>query len=159
MQDYSPAFFEAYRHSEHHSALQGYCPADLHPVQSAWPQVPQAFKLPVRLPLTVGQVHFIRRVSPAKRVRLLNLDWEVPLAQPDQGVWATLQFTLRGARLRIYPAAPDVSERTCLAEHPFPLREEVQPLADEFQRPVAVELPSLIRSVIDFAVNHYLKGN
>ena len=90
---------------------------------------------------------------------MLNLDWEVPLSQPDRGVWVTLQFTSQGARLRTYDAAPDVNERTCLAEHPFPLKEEVQPLADEFQRPVAVALPSLFHSVIDFAVNHFLRGN
>ena len=153
----SPAFFEAYRHSEHHSALQGCCPADLHPVQTVWPQISEGFKPPARLPLTVGQVHFIRRVSPAGQVRILNLDWEVPLARPDQGVWVTLQFTVRGARLRIYDAAPDVGERPCLAEHPFPLKEEVQPLADEFQRPVAVELPSLFHSVVNFAVNHFFR--
>ncbi|HEY5573078.1 MAG TPA: helix-turn-helix domain-containing protein [Anaerolineales bacterium] len=159
VQTCSPAFFEAYRRSEHHSALQGCCPAELHPGQIVWPQVPQGFKPPARLPLTVGQVHFIRRVSPAHQVRVLNLDWEVPLSQPDRGVWVTLQFTSQGARLRTYDAAPDVNERTCLAEHPFPLKEEVQPLADEFQRPVAVALPSLFHSVIDFAVNHFLRGN
>jgi len=155
----SPAFFEAYRHSQHHSALQGSCPADLHPVQSAWPQVPPEFKPPVRLPLTVGQVHFIRRVSSAHQVKLLNLDWEVPLAKPDQGVWVTLQFTLRGARLCIYDAAPDVSERTCLVEHPFPLMEEVLPLTDEFKSSIAVDPPSLFHSVIGFALNYFLRGN
>ena len=113
----------------------------------------------MRLPLTVGQVHFMRRVSPAHQVRVLNLDWEVPLVQSDQGVWVTLQFTLSGARLRIYDAAPDVDERTCLAEHPFSLKEDVQPLADEFQRPVAVELPSLFHSVIGFAVGHFWREN
>lgn len=158
VQTCSPAFFEAYRHSEHHSALQGYCPADLHPVQFGRPLVPPGFKPPAHLPLTVGQVHFIRRVSQTHQVRLLNLDWEVPLAKPDRGVWVTIQFTLQGASLRIYDAAPDVSVRTCLAQYPFPLKEEVQPLADECQRPVALELPSLFHSVIDFAVNHFLRG-
>lgn len=154
----SPAFFEAYRHSEHHSALQGRCPAELHPGQTSWPQVPSGFTPPARLPLTVGQVHFIRRVSSASQVRVLNLDWTVPLAQPDQGVWVTLQLSLQGARLHIYNAAPDVHERTCLAEHLFPLQEAVQPLADEFQRPVEVELPSLLHSVIGFAITHFWRG-
>ena len=63
-------------------------------------------------------------------MRILNLDWEVPLAQPDQGVWATLEFTLQGATLRIFDAAPDALERTRLAEYDFPLTEEVQPLAN-----------------------------
>jgi hypothetical protein len=158
VQTCSPTFFEAYRHSEHHSALQGCCPADLHPMQSACPQVPPGFQPPVCLPLTEGQIHFIRRVNPKRQVMVLNLDWEVPLAKPDQGVWVTLQFTLRGARLRIYDAAPDVNQRTCLAQHPFPIKEAVQPLADQFLRPVALESPSLFHSVIGFAVNHFLRG-
>jgi hypothetical protein len=54
----SLAFFEAYRYSNHHSALQGCCPADLHPGPSVSPQLPPGFKPPRRLPLTVGQVHF-----------------------------------------------------------------------------------------------------
>jgi hypothetical protein len=151
----SPAFFEAYRYSEHHSALGGWCPADLHRVPTTWPQVAPGFKPSARLPLTVGQVHFIRRVSPASQVMVLNLDWAVPLAKPDQGVWVTLQFTLPGARLYIYDAAPDASERTCLADYLFPLKEEVQPLADEFQRPIVVEPSSLFHSVVDFAAHHF----
>jgi hypothetical protein len=34
----------------------------------------------------------------------------------------------------------DATQRTCLAEHPFPLKEPVQPLAEEFQKPMTVDL-------------------
>jgi hypothetical protein len=71
----------------------------------------------------------------------------------------TLQFALTGARLRIYDAAPDVDERTCLAEHSFSLKEAVQPLADVFQRPFAVEPSSLFYSVLSFAVGHLWREN
>jgi hypothetical protein len=39
----------------------------------------------------------------------------------------TIEFTLAGATLRIYDAAPDAHDRTCLATYPFPLKEAVQP--------------------------------
>ena len=65
---------------------------------------------------------------------VLNQHWVVPSAKPDQGVWATLQFSVQGARLRICDAAPDAQRRTCLAEYPFPLKEPVQPLRPEFHR-------------------------
>ncbi|MDI6769894.1 MAG: hypothetical protein QMD04_09480, partial [Anaerolineales bacterium] len=97
---------------------------------------------------TVGQVHFIRKVSAEKKIELLNLDWDVPGTQPKQGVWATLQFTLQGAKLRIYAAAPDAPKRKCLAEHPFPLKEPVLPLREEFERPIPVER-SLLSSSAD----------
>jgi transposase InsO family protein len=160
VQQHSLAFFETYRHSEHHSALKGRSPADVHPRQPAY-QLPEDFSPPSKLPLTEGQVHFIRQVSQDGKVMILNLNWDVPLARPDQGVWATLQFTLQGAKLRIYDAAPDAPKRTCLAacpvarhrEHPFPLKEEVQPLAEEFQRPVPVTEHPLFRSAVGFAIS------
>ena len=154
IQQHAPAFFEAYRHSQHHSALKGHCPAELH---QAWPtySLPEGFCLPDQLPLTVGRVHFIRRVSKEGQIRLLNLDWEVPLAQPDQGVWATLEFTFQGAMLRIFDAAPDAREQNCLAEHNFPLQEDVQPLAEMFQRPIPLQDHSLFQTVVGLAVDSF----
>ena len=69
--------------------------------------LPAHSRPPVYLPLTVGKVHFIRVVSQDRQVMVLNQNWEVPVAQPHQREWATLQCTLQGARLRIYDAAPD----------------------------------------------------
>ena len=79
----------------------------------------------------------------------------MPLAQPDEGVWATLEFTLQGATLRIFDAVPDAMERTCFAEYNFPLMEEVQPLPDMFQRPVPLVEHSLFRTVVDRAVDSF----
>lgn len=154
VQQQSPGFFAAYRQSEHHSALKGRCPAELHPAPPV-SRLPVDFRLPDPLPITSGQVHFIRRVNQASQVSILNMDWQVSLAQPDQGVWATLEFMLDRAYLRIFDAAPDVQVRTCLAEHPFPLKQDVQPLAGEFQRPVEVKMPSLLRSVADSPMSRF----
>jgi transposase len=121
-------FFGAYRQSRHHTALQGQTPSE---VQQASParRLPADFHLPTgKLPLTAGRVHFLRRVSSAHTLSLLNQTWAVPTAQVDQGVWATLELSPQRATLRIYDAAPDAPSRTCLAEHAFPVREAIQPL-------------------------------
>lgn len=131
---HSPLFFDAYRHSQHHSALHGRSPQEMHslgPIRN----LPANFKLPAKLPLTAGKVHFIRLVSQDRQVMILNQNWDVPLAKPNQGVWTTLQFTSQGARLRIYDAAPDAQRRTCLGEHSFALKELIHPLGQQFQRP------------------------
>ena len=154
VQQHSPGFFTAYRQSEHHSALQGRSPAELHPPAPV-SRLPIDLRLPDPLPLTSGQVHFMRRVDQASQVMILNMDWPVPCVQPDQGVWATIEFRVEGATLRIFDAAPDVLVRTCLAEHPFPLKQEVQPLAQEYQRPVEVGLPGLLRSVVDSVMSRF----
>ena len=123
----SDRFFALYRHSRHHSALKGRSPAQVH--QPVLPrQLSAAFTLPdQKLPLTEGRVHFIRRVSPAGTVEVLNLAWTVPNPDLTKGVWVTLEFKVSGATLRIYDAAPDTQQRRCLAVYPFPLKEVVQP--------------------------------
>lgn len=95
----------------------------------------------------------MRLVKPDRKISVLNLEWDVPQAPPGQGVWATLELSTRGAKLRVYDAAPDAAQRTCLAEYPFPLKEPVQPLAEEFQKPMAVDLSwfGLTISLLRFA--------
>jgi hypothetical protein len=128
----SQRFMAAYRQRHDHSALAGRSPTECH--FDTPPRLLTAdFQRPARLPLTEGQVHFMRLVSPHQTISLLNLDWHTPRAQPRQGVWATLSFTQRGASLRVYDAAPDAKHRICLARHPFPVREPILPLRPEFQ--------------------------
>jgi len=133
VQQHSPVFFAAYRQSRHHEALQGRSPLEMHQSRPTHP-LPDRFQQPAQLPLTAGKVHFIRAVGPDQQVMILNQNWKVRLAKPEQGVWATLQFAPQGARLRFYDTAPDAQRRSCLAEYPFPLKEPVQKLDPEFQR-------------------------
>ena len=57
-----------------------------------------------------------------------------PLHIRIRGVWVTLELQVsKGATLKIYNAAPDVSDRECLVTHSFPLKEPVLP------RPVHLE--------------------
>ena len=125
-------FFDLYRHRHHPSTLQGASPAQAHS-GPALRRLSPGFQVPGhKLPLTAGRVHFMRLVNPDRTVSVLNEDWLVPEATPNQGVWVTLELTISGATLSIYDAAPDAPERTCLAQHPFLLSEPVQPLRAEF---------------------------
>lgn len=133
VQAHSSPFFERYRCSEHHSELRGQSPAAVHATGPAvkWPQ---DVRPPDALPLTEGKVHFMRQVESDQCIKILNVSWAVPQAQPGQGVWATLELRQSGAKLRVFDAAPDAAQRRCLAEHPFPLKEPVLPLHPQFRR-------------------------
>jgi hypothetical protein len=132
----SALFCPNYRNSHHHSALGGNSPQQIH-AQSSARQLPSGFSIPKKLPITEGQVHFMRPITKECQVLILNKTWNVPLAEADQGVWATLFLTPYSAKLRIYDDAPDAPKRHCLAEHPFPLSEPVVPLQDKFKQVVA----------------------
>lgn len=128
----SALFFPKYRNSQHHSELAGKSPKAIHfhlPIR----KLPVGFAVPQKLPITEGQVHFMRAVQPDRQVLILNKLWAVERAEPDQGVWATLFITQKGAKLRIYDAAPTAPVQHCLVEHPFPLKEPVVPLQPAFQ--------------------------
>lgn len=124
IRQFSKRFFQNYRHSHHHSALKGRSPAQLHLAQPFRKLEPN-FEIPDPLPLTTGRVHFIRRVDANRQIRVLNVAWYVPQAEPNQGVWATLELSPKQARLLIYATAPDAPVRKRLAIHPFPLKEKV----------------------------------
>ena len=81
--------------------------------------LPTDLVLPKPLLITEGKIHFMRAVSGDQTIPVFNVNWSAGLAQPDQGVWATLFITTRGARLCTYDQAPDVLKRRCFANHPF----------------------------------------
>jgi len=132
----SALFFPNYRNSHHHSALGGKSPQQIH-AQTPIRKLPAGFSIPKKLPITEGQVHFMRAVTEQRQVLILNKIWDVTLAEQNQGVWATLSLTPKAAKLRIYDAAPDAPKRRCLAEHPFLLNEPVAPLQNQFKSTVA----------------------
>ena len=127
----SERFMNAFRRRLDHSALAGRSPHDCH-FQSPPRLLAANFQLPDRLPLTQGRVHFMRRVSYDRKISLLNLNWDVPAAEPGQGVWVTLSFTRHGAALRVFNAAPDAKRRTRLARFPFSVHEPILALGPEF---------------------------
>jgi hypothetical protein len=128
----SVLFSENYRQSRHHRQLQGCSPAELHESIPIRP-LPDDFTLPKKLPLTRGQIHFLRAVDQQQRIQVLNIHWEVPLAQPQQGVWVTINIASPKATLFIFDDAPEVSSRKMLTQYPFPVTEKVLPPPIVFQ--------------------------
>ncbi len=119
-------FFQAYRHSKHHSALKGQSPHNCHQLVSGQKLSPNLILPKGKIPLIEGRVHFIRRVEQQATVRVLNVDWAVPRAYAKQGVWVTIDFKPSVVpSLFVYNAAPDVTKRHCLASYRFPLKETV----------------------------------
>jgi transposase InsO family protein len=120
-------FFSLYRESGHHRALDGKTPNDIHH-QTPPRRLDAAFQLiKTRRPLHEGRIHFIRRVQDNGTVSVLNVDWAVPNPDPQKGVWVTIDLQATGTTLSIYNAAPDVTDRTCMVSHTFPLSEKVLP--------------------------------
>lgn len=158
VQNHSSHFFDVYRQSPHHSALDGYSPQEIHKLGRTH-NLPVNFKPPAKLPLTVGKAHFIRRVSQDRQIMVLNLKWDVLSAEPDQAVWTTLQFSAQGAKLRIFDAAPDAIRRSCLVVYPFPLKEPVCQLDPQFQRlkaPFKRPQPTVIVAGIARSLGHWI---
>jgi transposase len=133
VQHHSKEFFNAYRISEHHSVLDGYSPylchqrANIHKLNAD-------FQLPDPRPVTVGKLHFIRKVNEQGCVRILNVDWPVNASGPGDGVWATLSLVPNNVKLRVYDDAPDRYPRRCLAIHSFPVKGPIMPLQAKFSR-------------------------
>jgi len=151
------SFFQEYRISAHHSALKGQTPTKVHH-HSPPKRLPIDFELPPgKLPLTIGKVHFIRRVKADGIVSVLNLEWQIPDLDPMKGVWVTIDFALNGATLSIYDAPPNVNDRTCFATHPFPLVEKVQPKKqDNSDAPILMQFPfEFMARSMEFAFNFF----
>ena len=129
------AFFADYRHSRHARRIAEQAPHEIHHAQPI-ALLPRGFSRPSgKVPLTEGQVHFMRRVSEANTISVLNVAWSVPQAEIGHGVWATVAFGQPDqAWLRIYDRAPDALSRRCLIKHRFSLKEPVHPLGPVFQR-------------------------
>ena len=118
-------FFQLYRQSRHHSALQERTPHEVHQQTTLRRLEIECSFAKQKLPLREGRIHFIRRVGQQGTVSVLNVDWPVPNWDGPRGVWVTIEFDISGATLAIYDAAPDVGERTCVATYPFPFAEAV----------------------------------
>lgn len=127
----SALFFPIYRNSYHHSGLAGKSPLEVHRTAPRR-NLPANFCVPNKLPITTGQVHFLRAVDENRNVLILNKVWSAGLGVPNQGVWATLFLKPTGSTLHIYDNAPDAPKRRCLAIHPFSLIEPVLPLEAQF---------------------------
>jgi transposase InsO family protein len=128
---HAKTFLEQYRQRPHHSALKGQTPAQVHHQDPGYKLKPSFALAKTKRPLYAGRVHFLRKVEAPKQVSVLNVIWPVPKAEPEQGVWVTIDFQPEQTTLSVYDTAPGADKRRCLACHPFPLTEPVLPIPDQ----------------------------
>jgi len=103
------------------------------------------------IPITTGQVHFIRKVESDSCIPILNHRWLVSDELINTGVWATIHFLTAQshANLIIYDQPPDTLHRRHLAQYRFPLPQSVVPLRSDFVTHSQPQIPSLsIRSIL-----------
>jgi|GEM_PF-5578881 len=103
------------------------------------------------IPITTGQVHFIRKVESDSCIPILNHRWLVSDELINTGVWATIHFLTAQshANLIIYDQPPDTLHRRHLARYRFPLSQSVVPLRSDFVTHSQPQIPSLsIRSIL-----------
>lgn len=121
-QDQGQRFFALYRQRPH-SRLNERTPATVHHIPARLPHGLQITSK--KRPLYEGQVHFMRKVLTDNTISVLNVNWSVPNANSNQGVWATLVIKMSGAKLIVFDAAPDAPDRNRLAAYHFKLSEPV----------------------------------
>jgi len=130
----SPIFERWYRTRYEPPALQGSTPAEAFP--DFEPRLlSESFDLHQQeepLPLTAGQVHFIREVSSKGQVIILNEAWKVDEKLAGEYVWATISTGEQ--RLRIYHQATADAPRELVAEYEYLIAEEVQELDPAYRR-------------------------
>jgi len=154
VQNQGQHFFALYRQRPH-SRLNEQTPGAVHYAPVPLPDGLQSTSR--KRPLYEGQVHFMRKVLADQSISVLNVPWSVPTANPNQGVWATLDIKRSGAKLIIFDAAPDAPTRKRLAVYPFKLSEPV--LAHPVLSPR--RSPSVFSSAFQFVARvstHFLSG-
>ena len=93
----------------------------------------QIAQLPDPLPITAGRIHFLRKISVAGTITLLNESWRVNRRLAGKYVWATVTTHLR--RLDIWYQRSDQHEWRLLKSFSYDIAETVARLNPQFARP------------------------
>jgi len=86
-----------------------------------------------RLPLTEGFLHFIRFVDAHGDIAFLNALWPLGSQWAGKTVRATLD--VKQSLVIVYHQADRDTKPQRIAEFPFPIKEDVYPVAERFRRP------------------------
>ncbi len=99
------------------------------------------------LPLTAGQVHFIRFVTEQGTFSMLNETWQL---DPDQWAGKTIRATLdtEQQRLSFYHQANRDAAPILVSQVNYRLKEAILPLPAEFQRPLVTLWPASDVSIV-----------
>lgn len=90
----------------------------------------QVARLPQRLPITAGRIHFIRRVKPDGTIVVLNETWKVSHRLAGKYVWATI--TTHARRLEIWYQRSAQHDWRLLKTCVYDIPETVARLKSEF---------------------------
>jgi hypothetical protein len=94
-----------------------------------------------RLPITAGQLHFIRFVAPDDTFTILNERWQL---DPDQWTGKTIRATIdtQGQQLRVYHQPDRNAVPKLIVRFDYPLQGQVVPLQPIFKRPLVPLWPT-----------------
>ncbi|MBA2413762.1 MAG: DDE-type integrase/transposase/recombinase [Burkholderiaceae bacterium] len=88
--------------------------------------------LPPALPLTVGRLHFMRRVNEQGAIDILKEQWKVSKSLVGQYVWATLDT--HQEKLFIYHRRSARAQPRLITQYAYEIVERVERLRPEYQR-------------------------
>ncbi len=129
----TPTFLRWYHQQYRPPSLDGHSPAQRR--RGFRPERVTAFRrheIPVRLPITAGRIHLMRRVKQDGTIRLLNETWRVGLKWCGQYVLATIDTA--SETLTIWHKANSTTPWKRIKTWRYPLAEPVQPLRPCFRR-------------------------
>jgi hypothetical protein len=129
----SQQFTDWYAHSYYPPALDGLTPAQAQrrvPSRRLTPA--QVRTVPAHLPLTAGQLHFIRRVSATGEISFLGETWKVSKRLAHQYVWATI--STHAQRLEIYHRCSERGAVRLVTTYAYAIAEGVRRVQPEYRR-------------------------
>jgi len=85
-----------------------------------------------KLPLTDGNIHFIRKVDNEGKINVLNEAFKVGGEFIGEYVWTTI--CLADRKMKVYYRAKDQDAAVLLKEFEYELNEEVRPLKQDILR-------------------------
>lgn len=92
----------------------------------------QIARMPQKLPLTAGRLHFIRRVDAQGEINILKEQWKVSKTISGDYVWATLDLSRK--RLLIYHRHSLRSKPRLLKQYEYEINERLEKLLPEYKR-------------------------
>jgi transposase len=126
-------FVDWYAHRYKPECLEGLTPAEAQQcVRRIRLSERQVDKLPAKLPLTAGRVHFVRRVAADGTISFLGERWAVSRRLAQEYIWATV--ITHSQRLELFHQHSAQSKWQRIKTYEYALSETVYRLRPEFKR-------------------------
>jgi len=92
----------------------------------------QMARIPEKLPLTVGRIHFLRKVDAQGKINILKEPWKVSKTLAGQYVWATIDLSKK--ELLIYHRHSLRAQPKLIKQCEYKIAEPVRDLLPEYKR-------------------------